>query len=233
MFHIIIFFIVLLIFLHIRKNRLSSNDMEVLLFNGTKNNLEIMCDFKQPILFQINSENDTLISKCNYDSLNKKNYDMNLVKEHGFLPFFETDFLRPSSICYPEYSIILESFEEFIYHISHRQYFLVSQGTATVNLVPPNESIPNEMNFSCKEPDSEKILPITLKKDDCLFIPSSWSYKIIIDEKSSILSFNYKTPINIISHLDYYILHFLQKMNTKYKFPITKKIEISLEKKEE
>ena len=235
MYHFVVFFAVLLIFLHIRKHRITSNDMEILMFNGTKNNLELMCDFKQPILFQINSEDD-LIKKCNYDSLDKE-YDMNLVKENGFLPFFETNFLQPSSISYPTYSIILNS-KEYVYHISYRQYFLVSQGSATINLIPPNQTKPlnndyYEMNFSCEEPAIEKILPITLSKGDCLFIPPNWGYKITMEEKSSLLSFNYKTPLNIISYLDYYILHFFQKINTTYKFPNTlQKIEIVSEKEE-
>ena len=72
MFQIFIFFVVLLIFLHIRKHRLTSNDMEVLLFNGNKNDLEKMCDLKQPIMLQIHSENEKLFSNCNYDSLEKK-----------------------------------------------------------------------------------------------------------------------------------------------------------------
>uniref|UniRef100_A0A6C0HS72 Cupin-like domain-containing protein n=1 Tax=viral metagenome TaxID=1070528 RepID=A0A6C0HS72_9ZZZZ len=232
MFHIIIFFIVLLIFLHVRKHRLTSNDMEVLLFNGTKQNLELMCDFKQPILFQINSD-DTLITKCNYDSLDKKNYDMDLLKENGFLPFFETDFLRPSFISYPIYSIILNSFTNYIYHISFRQYFLVSQGSVTIHLVSPNNTVRLNENL-CAEPESENVLPITLKKDDCLFIPPQWSYKLIMEEKSSVLSFNYKTVLNIISYFDYYILEFLQNINTKYKFPINlQKIEMVIEKKDE
>lgn len=236
MYHIVIFFIVLLIFLHIRKHRITSNDMEILMFNGTKNNLEIMCEFKQPILFQINSE-DELIKKCNHDSLDKE-YDMNLIKEEGFLPFFETNFLQPSSICYPNYSIILSSFKNYVYHISHRQYYLVSQGSATINLITPNQtkmvsSDYYEMSFLCEEPIIEKILPITLTKGDCLFIPPNWGYKILMEEKSSLLSFNYKIPLNIISYLDYYILHFFQKINTIYKYPLTaKKIEIDLDKKE-
>lgn len=226
MFRLFIFFTVLLIFLHVRKHRLTSNDMEVLLFNGNKNDLEKMCDFKQPIMFQIHSENEKLFSNCNYDSLEKKNYDMNLIKENGLSSFFETNFLRPHSFSYPTYSIIMTS-TDYVYHISYRQYLLVTQGSAAVELVPPKNILKKndyyEMKFSCDQPESEKKIPISLKQGDCLFVPSLWGYKIILEEKSSILSFNYKTPMNVISFADYYTLHFLQKMNTTYKF--TQKIE--------
>jgi len=52
LFDIFLFFVISLLFLHIRKHRRSSNDMEVLIFEGDKKEkLEIMCDFKQPIFF--------------------------------------------------------------------------------------------------------------------------------------------------------------------------------------
>jgi len=229
MFQIFIFFVVLLIFLHIRKHRLTSNDMEVLLFNGNKNDLEKICDLKQPVMLQIHSENEKLFSNCNYDSLEKKNYDMELIKEHGLLSFFETNFLRPHSFSYPTYSIIMSS-TDYMYHISFRQYFLLTQGSAKVELIPPNNVIRKndyyEMKFSCDDIESEKKIPISLNQGDCLYVPSLWGYKIILEEKSSILSFNYKTPMNAVSYTDYYLLHVLQKINTKYKF--SKKIEWDL-----
>lgn len=234
MYQLFIFFVVLLIFLHIRKHRLTSNDMEILIFNGNKNELETMCDLKQPIMFQIHSENEKLFSNCNYDSLEKKNYDMELIKEHGLLSFFDTNFLRPHSPSYPTYSIIMTS-TDYLYHISFRQYFLLTQGCAKVELIPPkNVMMKNdyyEMNFSCDDVESEKKIPISLKEGDCLFIPALWGYKITLEEKSSVLSFNYMTPMNAISYTDYYILHFLQKLNTTYKF--SKKIEENLSFTEE
>jgi len=234
MFRIFIFFLVLLIFLHVRKHRLTTNDMEILLFNGTKNDLEIMCNLNQPILLQIHAENEKLFSNCNYDSLEKKNYDMDLITEYGLLSFFETNFLRPHSFSYPDYSIIMTS-TDYTYHISLRQYFLVNQGRANVELIPPiNNKMINdyyEMKFSCEETDSEKKIPIVLKEGDCLFIPPLWGYKMILEEKTSVLSFNYKTPMNVISYADYYAMHFLQKINTKYKF--SQKIEINSPASEE
>jgi len=206
--------------------------MEIFLFNGNKNDLEKMCDLQQPVTFQIHTENENLFSKCNYDSLEKKDYDMNLIKEHRLDSFFETNFLRPS-FSYPTYSILLSS-TDCLYHISFRQYFLVNQGSATIELVPPkNVKMKNnyyEMKFTCDEIDSENKLPISLNKGDCLFVPPLWGYKIMLEEKSSILSFNYKTPMNIASYTDYYAMHFLQKLNTKYK--ISQKIETNIETKE-
>ena len=101
---------------------------------------------------------------------------------------------------------------------------MVTQGCINVLLVPP-ENIPKvkkdyyEMKFFIEgDIPPEKTLPITLKSGDCLYIPSLWGYKIIFEEKSSAVQFKYKTFINMLSYADYYGLHFLQKMNTKYRF---------------
>jgi hypothetical protein len=227
---IFIFFMIALLFLHIRKHRKISNDMEVLVFEGgKKDKLEIMCDFKQPIFFQIDTENENLMSKCNYDSIEKIGqgpYGMDFIKENGLSSFFENDFLRPLlnrfENQYTEYSILTESMD-YKYDISYRNYLLVTQGSMDVVLVPP-ENIPKvkkdyyEMKFFIEgDIPLEKTLPITLKPGDCLYIPSLWGYKTVFEEKSSAIQFKYKTFMNMISHADYYCLHFLQKMNTKYR----------------
>lgn len=228
---IFIFFIIALIFLHIRKHRRTSNDMETLIFEGDrKDKLEIMCDFKQPIFFKINIENENLIDKCNYDSVKAHSkYDMKLIKEQGLSSFFENDFLRPSLNCFEkqftEYSILMESID-YSYDISYRHYFLVTQGSAVVTLIPPDltrslkiEKDHYDMKFSYKgEIDSEKTLPVELKTGDCIYIPPLWCYKIAIEEKTSVIEFKYRTLLNMLAFSDYYGLHFLQKLNTKYRF---------------
>lgn len=219
-----------LLFLHIRKHRRISNDMEILVFEGgRKDKLEIMCDFKQPIFFQINTENENLMDKCNYDSMEGQSgpYDMNFIKENGLYSFFENDFLRPSlnrfENQYTDYSILVEN-SEYKYDISYRNYLLATQGQVVVTLVPPI-NIPKvkkdyyEMKFLIEgEISPEKTLPITMKPGDCLYIPSLWGYKTTFEEKSSAIQFKYKTFLNILSYIDYYGLHFLQKMNTTYRF---------------
>lgn len=229
---IFIFFIISLLFLHVQKHRKTSNDMEVLVFEGgKKDKLEIMCDFKQPILFQIDTTNETLINKCNYDSIEKLGhsgtYDMNFIKDQGLSSFFENDFLRPSlnrfEKQYTDYTILLESVG-YSYDISYRHYFLVTQGNVTATLIPP-KNIPlmkkdyYEMKFNYEgEVESEKTLPVTLKVGDCLYVPPLWGYKLSFEEKSSVIEFKYKSLLNILAFSDYYGLHFLQKMNTKYRF---------------
>jgi hypothetical protein len=229
---IFIFFILVLLFLHIRKHRKISNDMEILVFEGgRKDKLEIMCEFKQPIVFQIDTTNENLINKCNYDSIEKLGHsgahDMNFIKENGLSSFFENDFLRPSLTCFEKqhttYSILLSGDSIYKYDISYRHYLLVTQGTVIVTLIPP-ENIPTkkdyyEMKFYHEEEIAlEKTLPITLKTGDCLYIPPLWGYKTTFEEKTSVIEFNYKTWMNMIAFADYYSLHFLQKMNTKYRF---------------
>jgi hypothetical protein len=231
---IFIFFTIALIFLHIRKHRKTSNDMETLIFQGDrKDKLEIMCDFKQPIFFTINVENENLIDKCNYDSIEKMGHSghigLDFIKEHGLSSFFENDFLRPSlnyfEKQFTEYSILRES-NGYHYDISYRHYFLVTQGSVIVTLIPP-EKVRGlkmvkdyyEMKFHYKgEVDSEKTLPVTLKTGDCIYIPPLWGYKLKFEEKSSIIEFKYKSWLNMLAFADYYGLQFLQKLNTKYRF---------------
>ena len=230
---IFIFFTIALIFLHIRKHRKTSNDMETLIFEGDrKDKLEIMCDFKQPIFFKINTENENLIDKCNYDSIEKMGsgpIGMDFIKEHGLTSFFENDFLRPSLNCFEhqftEYSILMESIG-YSYDISYRHYFLVTQGSAVVTLIPPSlthslkiDKDYYEMKFHYKgEIDSEKTLPVELKVGDCIYIPPLWGYKITFAEKTSVIEFRYRTLMNMLAFTDYYGLHLLQKINTKYRF---------------
>jgi len=215
--------------------------MEILIFEGgKKDKLEIMCDFKQPIFFQINTEKEFLIDKCNYDSIEKFGqsgpFGMDFIKENGLYSFFENDFLRPSlnrfEKQYTDYSILMENFH-YKYDISYRNYLLVTQGEVVVTLVPP-ENIPKvkkdyyEMKFLIEgEISPEKTLPVTLKPGDCLYIPSLWGYKTTFEEKSSVIQFKYRTLINMLSYIDYYGLHFLQKMNTKYRFSKSNKLPSS------
>jgi hypothetical protein len=209
--------------------------MEILIFEGDKKEkLELMCDFKQPIFFQINPENEKLIDTCNYDSITKLGFtgnvfDMNDIKDNGLSSFFESDFLRPSlnrfEKQYTDYSIYLSGGTDnnsFLYDISHRQYFLVTQGTVIFTLIPPiHAHILNtdyhDMKFEYKESEEVKTIPITLKVGDCLFIPALWGYRMSLSENSSATRFRYKSLLNIISFSDYYALHYLQKMNTKYR----------------
>ena len=243
LFDLFLFFIIALLFLHIRKHRYSSSDMEVLIFEGDKKEkLEIMCDFKQPIFFQINPEKENLIEKCNYDSIEKIGgtgnvFDHSFIHEQGLGSFFESDFLRPSlnrfEKQYTDYSIYLggasgsteddSKIDRFSYDISHRQYLLATQGSILVTLVPPKHASIfktdyHDMKFEYGEVEDIKTLPVTLKVGDCLFIPALWGYKISFLEKGSYTQFRYKSLMNILSYADYYVLHFLQKLNTKYRF---------------
>jgi hypothetical protein len=204
--------------------------MEVLVFEGgRKDKLEIMCEFKQPIIFQIDVENENLISKCNYDSIEKLGHsgthDMDFIRENGLSSFFENDFLRPSLRPFekPEYEILLKS-RGYSYDISYRHYFLITQGSVMATLIPP-KNIPimkkdyYEMKFHYEgDIEPEKTLPVTLKVGDCLYVPPLWGYKLAFEEKTSAIEFKYKTWMNMFAFADYYSLHFLQKMNTKYRF---------------
>jgi hypothetical protein len=212
--------------------------MEVLIFEGDKKEkLEIMCDFKQPVFFQVNTENEHLIDKCNYDAIEKigasgDSFDMQFIQEQGLGSFFESDFLRPAlnrfEKQYTEYSIHVNgttcvSDGEFSYGIYHRHYLLATQGILTVTLIPPAyaktlKTDYHDMKFEYEKVEDVKTLPVTLNVGDCLFIPALWGYKTSLSSKGSFTQFKYKSLINMISYADYYALHYLQKLNTKYRF---------------
>lgn len=221
--NIFIFFVIVLLFLHIRKNRLTSNNMEILVFEGNKEKLQVMRDFKQPILLELNEK---IVDHCNYDAIEKMGatgeLGMTFIKENGLLSFFESVFFRPARVP-ADYSILLRGSPGYAYDI-FSQYFMVTQGSVVATLVPPahlkGKVTKNyyDMTFVHEELEPEKTLPHTLKPGDCLFIPSLWGYKFDFQEKTSMATFKYKSWMNVVSYADYYALHFLQKMNTTYRF---------------
>jgi hypothetical protein len=223
LFNLFIFFVVALIFLHVRKNRKTSNEMEILVFDGNKEKLDIMIQFKQPILLQLNEK---IVDHCNYDAIEKigatGELGLTFIKENGLLSFFESVFFRPLQFNYSDYSILLGGASGYAYDI-YSQYFMVTQGSVVATLVPPihlKGASKNyyDMKFVHGELEAEKTLPVTLKAGDCLHIPALWGYKLEFQEKTSVARFIYKSWMRIVSYADYYALHFLQKMNTTYRF---------------
>lgn len=235
---ILIFFLVLLCFLHFQKCRKTCNDLEILsLEEVSKDKLELVCGFKQPVCFHL--ENEILIQECSYDTLIKDpllkqlvetlsdiNYDT--LQQTRWKKLFHDDFLAPSCFSFEKWMarfslLIGEKTRPFQYSISSRHYLIVNQGNLTVTLVPPKEK--KHMDFQTdyfdllfkSEKEGKTYMKVEMVLGDILMIPPLWGYSTTTGKETSVSSIEYKTIGNIISFLDYYFIQLLQKMNTQYK----------------
>lgn len=97
---------------------------------------------------------------------------------------------------------------------SCRNYFLVTQGSITIKLAPPRNTIfLNEIkNYETQEFYSQvnpwkeketkaKFIEITLSAGRLLFIPAYWWYSIRLEKDACVCMFHYKTVMNIIATL--------------------------------
>ena len=131
----------------------------------------------------------------------------------------------------------------FKYEINYRNYFIVTQGSVHVKLVPPVDKsfLHIDNNYSsfeftspinpwdiqeCYKNDfsNVKVLDIVLNVGQCFYIPPHWLYSFqFLNEKTSVSSLKYRTFFNNIVIIDYIALHFLQLINTKYIITKSKK----------
>jgi hypothetical protein len=66
-----------------------------------------------------------------------------------------------------------------------------------------------------KEFDKIKVLDITLREGQIIYIPAYWWYTIEYSELSTICNFQYRTYMNTISIIPELIMGILQKQNIK------------------
>jgi len=91
---ILIFIIVLFFYLHIIYHLKKSNDLEVYEINEpTKNELEEICNYRQPVIFHYNSNvsedinNEQIITKYSSFDLNVRNVKNNNTEQEMYIPY--------------------------------------------------------------------------------------------------------------------------------------------------
>ncbi len=157
------------------------------------------------------------------------------------------EYLRPYMVSNCEYDIILGSnncFTPFRYEINYRNFFLLTQGSATIKLSPPKSTrylYPkyDYDNFEFNSPinpwnvqpqytadfDKIKCLEITLQPGKTIYIPAFWWYSIKLGNNTSISCFRYRTYMNNIAIAPYFGMHLLQIQNVKR--DMTKKVDVN------
>lgn len=165
---------------------------------------------------------------------------------------YNDNFLRPYSVCNCNYDLLFSSKDTktlLKYDLCYRNYFLVTQGSVKIKLIPPKSSkylyaIKDYDNFEFISPvnpwdvqnqfksdfDKLKTLEITLTKGQIIFIPAYWWYSIWFTDNASLASFKYKTYMNNIAISNHLLVNMLQTQNVKREIAKKKNIkeEISL-----
>jgi hypothetical protein len=159
--------------------------------------------------------------------------NMDFLQETGTIKNIQYNdgFLRPYMMSNYYYDILMGSQDTFTplkYEINYRNYFLMTEGSAQIKLIPP-KSIKylhpnyNYENFEWSSPfnvwniqppfkadfDKIKSLEFTLTEGKTLFIPAYWWYSIRFNKKSSITCFKYRTYMNNLAIAPYFFMYAL------------------------
>ena len=178
----------------------------------------------------------------------KKDTEMKYISEHnadfiddtGLIKIFQLndEFLRPYMVSRCMYDIMLASARTTTplrYEVNYRNYFLVTQGTIKILLIPPKDTrylypindydileFRSPVNPWKVQPeyqddfDKIKTLEVELFQGMVMFIPAYWWYSIqFIGSETSVCSFKYRTHMNTLSIAPQLSLNVLQNMNIK------------------
>jgi hypothetical protein len=280
-FSLFIFCLVLFFYLHIQFHLKQSDDLEMYeLDNASKDKLEEICDIRQPVLFEFDSQkiiettNKTYLHS-NYHSFDMKIRNSHLQKDeedlyvpiplHATIKLLDEDkkseyftennmdflqetgvikniqnndgFIRPYMVSNYFYDILIGSKETTTplrYEINYRNYFLITQGSVQIKLLPPKSTrylYPkyDYDNFEWSSPfniwniqpeykmdfDKIKSLEFTLVKGKTLYIPAYWWYSIRFSKDASITCLKYRTYMNNLAISPYLFMYALQSQNIK------------------
>ena len=159
---------------------------------------------------------------------------------------YNDEFLRPFLVSNCNYDVMMGSSgveTPLRYDINYRNYFLVTQGSVKVKMMPPKSSrylypLNDYENLEFRSPvnpwnpqtkfradfDKVKCLEIVLTPGKFLFIPAYWWYSFKFAENTSVSCFNYRTYMNNIAISPHIFMYALQNQNVERK--IAKKIDI-------
>lgn len=167
---------------------------------------------------------------------------------------YNDEILRPYMISNCNYDIMMGSantWSPFRYELNYRNFFLLTQGSAEIKMAPPQSTrylYPDYdyENFEFKSPvnpwspqpkysaefDKIKCLEFTLVPGKTLYLPAYWWYSIRLKTpNTSISCFYYRTYMNNLAIVPYFVMHGLQIQNVKRN--TTKKVNINESNNEE
>jgi len=201
-------------------------------------------DIHLPIVFNKaldiikNDNKETYFVENNMDFLE----ETTLIKHFSYNDYF----LRPPLVSNCNYDYIFGSkntVTPFRYELNYRNYFLVTEGVATIRLSPfksskylyTNNDYENFEFRSEIDPwnvsphykadfDKIKCLDVIVNPGYIIYIPAYWYYSIKFNENTSICVFKYRTYMNNFAILPQLILNILQNQNIKRQ--VVKHIEV-------
>lgn len=170
------------------------------------------------------------ISENNFDFLNETSVEKEYSKNDLML--------RPYNNSYIQYDLIMgsiNSYTNFKYSLSCRNYFNVLSGSIEITMTPPKNAkylfvnknyedlnfyssidINNVKDIYKNDFNKIKLLRIVLAKNQLLFIPPYWFYSIKILEKNTLVAYyQYRTFMNQVAIFPELCIQFLQKNNIK------------------
>lgn len=161
-------------------------------------------------------------------------YETGMIKKYQYYD----SLLRPHMVSSCNYDYIFgtnKTNTPLRYHLEYRNYYLVTYGKVTITMIPPSYSkyLHGQTNYELFEfyspvnvwnpqpqykHDFEKVktLTLTLAKGDILYIPAYWWYSIQFDELSSLVNFQYRTYMSMVSIAPHLIMYALQHANVKH-----------------
>lgn len=150
---------------------------------------------------------------------------------------YNDNFLRPYSVSNCIYDFMFSSKNTrtpLKYELNYRNFFLVTQGSIRIKLIPPKSSkylytINDYDNFEFLSPvnpwnvqsqfkpdfDKLKTLEVTLNAGQIISIPAYWWYSFEFSESTSICVFKYRTYMNNIAISNHLLVNLLQSQNVK------------------
>ena len=163
-----------------------------------------------------------------YSEKNKKFLDETIIDK---IKKREQD-IKPIFTCCSMYDILFgsnNSYTPLQYDINYKNYLYVSEGNIKIRFAPPisekyldifidyeTMDITSRINvWKEKIIENVKFIDIVVEKGKMIFIPPYWLYSIQFIETSTIISFKYRTYMNLLAILPHLFIQMLQLQNIK------------------
>ena len=150
---------------------------------------------------------------------------------------YNDGFLRPPMVSKCDYDLLCGEVgvkTPLRYHLNYRNYYYVTSGEINIKLVPPNKTKylyenKDYDNYEFSSPldlweiqdqyknnfDKIKVLDLTLKPGQIVYIPAYWWYTIKFTTFSSVCKFSYRTFMSSLANSPDLVMKLLQQQNVK------------------